>query len=261
MVYAVKKWSPYLIGRYFKIYIDHFSLKHMLDQRISTHMQQKWLSKMIGYDFKIHHRSGNENKAANALSRMNKSVEKATMMAISFPLVEWVEQLTQVWQQDMEIQRLIHEIQANPTSHSKYSWDHDLLKYKGTPRLGKNSSLKPILLKKAHPCVKGRHSSVKKTLERIGRVFIGRRCVKRLAYLWKNMRYVKEIRMKMFLISNCYNHYLSQVWTDISMDFIEGFVGIFLSLHLMQSTAECKKKKKKNRKISSMDLLESFKSK
>ena len=57
VVYAVQKWSPYLIGRHFKI-SDHLGLKHMLDQHISTPMQQKWLSKMIGYDFKIHHSSG-----------------------------------------------------------------------------------------------------------------------------------------------------------------------------------------------------------
>ena len=72
----------------------------------------------------------------------------------------------------MKIQILIQETQENPTSHSKYSWEHDLLKYKGRPWLGKNSSLKPILLKKAHAGVKGRHSSVKKTLERIVRVFL-----------------------------------------------------------------------------------------
>ena len=95
MVYEVKKWRPYLIGRHFKIYTDHFSLKYMLDQHISTPMQQKLLSKLIGYDFEIHHRSGKENKAADVLSRMNESVEKAIMMVISFPLVEWVEQLKQ----------------------------------------------------------------------------------------------------------------------------------------------------------------------
>ena len=37
---------------------------------------------------------------------MNESVEKAIMMAISFPLAEWVEELKQEWQQDVEIQRL-----------------------------------------------------------------------------------------------------------------------------------------------------------
>ena len=130
VVYAVPKWHPYLIGRHFKIYTDHFSLKYMLDQCISNPMQKKWLSKLIGNDFEIHHRSGKEDKAANALSRMNESVEKATMMAISFPFAESVEQLKQEWQQNVEIQRLIQEIQANPASHSKYSWEHDLLKYK-----------------------------------------------------------------------------------------------------------------------------------
>ena len=109
----------------------------MLDQRISTPMQEKWLSKLIGYDFEIHHRSGKENKPANALSRMNESVEKTTVMAIFFPLAEWLEQLKQEWQQDVEIQRLIQEIQADPASHSKYIWEHDLLKYKGRLWLGK----------------------------------------------------------------------------------------------------------------------------
>ena len=69
-------------------YNDRFSLKYMLDQRISTSMQQKWLSKLIGYDFEIHHRSMKENKVVDALSRMNEFVEKATIMVISFLLAE-----------------------------------------------------------------------------------------------------------------------------------------------------------------------------
>ena len=110
----------------------------MLDQRISTPMQQKWLSKLICYDFEVYHRSGKENKATYVLSRMNEFVEKAAMMTISFPLAEWVEQLKQEWQQHMEIQRLIQEMQVNPASHSKYSWEHDILKYKGRLWLVKN---------------------------------------------------------------------------------------------------------------------------
>ena len=143
----------------------------MLDQRISTPMQQKCLSKLIGYDFEVYHRSGKENKATYVLSRMNEFVEKAAMMTISFSLAEWVEQLKQEWQQHMEIQRLIQEMQVNPASHSKYSWEHDILKYKGRLWLVKNSNLKPILLKEAHVGVKGGHFCVKKTLERIKRVF------------------------------------------------------------------------------------------
>ena len=90
-----KKWRPYLMGRHFKIYTDHFSLKFMLDQLISNPMQQKWLSKLIDYDFEVHHRSGKEITTTDVLSRMNEFVEKVAMMTISFPLAEWVEQLKQ----------------------------------------------------------------------------------------------------------------------------------------------------------------------
>ncbi|RVX22659.1 Kinesin-like protein KIN-7E, chloroplastic [Vitis vinifera] len=86
------------------------SLKYMLEQCIFIPMQQKWSSKLIGSDFKIYFRSGKEDK---------------------------VEQLKQEWQEDVEIQKLIQEMQPNPTSHSKFSWEHEL---------------------------KGGHSGVKKTL-------------------------------------------------------------------------------------------------
>lgn len=58
VVFAVQKWRPYLLGKHFKVITDHFSLKYMLEQRISTPMQQKWLTKLIGYDFEIIFRSG-----------------------------------------------------------------------------------------------------------------------------------------------------------------------------------------------------------
>ena len=52
---------------------------------------------------------------------MDASSEKGTVMAISFLLADWVEQLKQEWQQDMEIQKLIQEIQSNPGFHSKFN--------------------------------------------------------------------------------------------------------------------------------------------
>lgn len=75
----------------------------MLEQHISILMQQKWLSKLIGYDFEICFRSGKENKVVDSLSIMNEPSKKAIMMAIPFPLTDWVEQLKQELQQDVEI--------------------------------------------------------------------------------------------------------------------------------------------------------------
>ena len=69
LVQAVKKWRPYLFGMPFVIKIDHQSLKHLLEQRIGTPMQQKWVTKLLGYSFIIEYKKGRENVVADALSR------------------------------------------------------------------------------------------------------------------------------------------------------------------------------------------------
>ena len=35
ILHALKKWRPYLMGRHFKVKIDHDSLKYFLEQRLS----------------------------------------------------------------------------------------------------------------------------------------------------------------------------------------------------------------------------------
>ena len=36
ILHALKKWRPYLMGRHFKVKTDHDSLKHFLEQRLSS---------------------------------------------------------------------------------------------------------------------------------------------------------------------------------------------------------------------------------
>ena len=71
ILHALKKWRPYLMGRHFKVKTDHDSLKHFLEQRLSLEEQQKWVTKMLGYDFEIIYRKGKLNVVADALSRNN----------------------------------------------------------------------------------------------------------------------------------------------------------------------------------------------
>jgi hypothetical protein len=54
---------------YFVIKTDQQSLKHILEQRVGTPMQQKWISKLLGYNFVVEYKQGKENKVADALSR------------------------------------------------------------------------------------------------------------------------------------------------------------------------------------------------
>ncbi|GKE44118.1 putative mitochondrial protein, partial [Tanacetum coccineum] len=66
---ALDKWRGYLLDRHFKI--NHFSLKYLLNQRITTPFQTKWLPKLLGFDYEICYNKGTENIVADALSRVN----------------------------------------------------------------------------------------------------------------------------------------------------------------------------------------------
>ena len=58
LVQAVRHWRPYLWGRRFVVRTDHYALKFLLDQRLSTLPQHQWVSKLFGYDFAVEFRPG-----------------------------------------------------------------------------------------------------------------------------------------------------------------------------------------------------------
>ena len=70
------------MGRHFKAKRDHDSLKNFLEQILSSKEQQKWVAKMLGYEFEIIYQKGKQNVVEDALSRKGKDVE-AFLCAIS----------------------------------------------------------------------------------------------------------------------------------------------------------------------------------
>ena len=86
IVKAIHKWRIYLLSRKFLISTDHHSLKYLLEQWITTPDQQKWIVKLMGFDYEIEYKQGNENKAADALSRLPRD-----LLAVSCPKHAWVD--------------------------------------------------------------------------------------------------------------------------------------------------------------------------
>jgi hypothetical protein len=70
---AIRTWRPYLLGKKFFIQMDQRSLKYLLEQRIGTPEQQRWVAKLLGYDYEIIYHPGRDNSAADALSRVSGS--------------------------------------------------------------------------------------------------------------------------------------------------------------------------------------------
>ena len=70
IVFAMKKWRPYILGKHFVVRTDQRSLRFLLEQREVETEYQKWLLKLMPYNFSIQYKPGSSNSAADALSRM-----------------------------------------------------------------------------------------------------------------------------------------------------------------------------------------------
>jgi len=68
IIEVMKKWRHYLIGTHFKIITDQQSLKGLLTNACHTPEQQKWVTKLLGYNFDIIYRPGRHNQAVDFLS-------------------------------------------------------------------------------------------------------------------------------------------------------------------------------------------------
>lgn len=58
IIEAIGKWRQYLIGRNFVVRTDHKSIKELLLQPIHTPEQQKYIRKLLGYEFRIEYKPG-----------------------------------------------------------------------------------------------------------------------------------------------------------------------------------------------------------
>ncbi|KAF7119456.1 hypothetical protein RHSIM_Rhsim13G0234900 [Rhododendron simsii] len=223
VVYAVKKWGHYLLGRHFIIRTDHFSLKYLLDQKISTTMQQKWLTQLLGYDYEIMFKAGQDNKVADALSRYGIR-EEGNLLALSVVQTDWLNSLKLGWQTDPALKAIIEELSNDPTSNEGYNLSQGVLTYKGRLVVNSDAQLRAFIMQEIHATPLGGHSGTEKTYRRAKRSFY-----------WKGMR--KELFAFVANCDTCQRNktetvavpgllqplpILERVWTDISMDFVEG---------------------------------------
>ncbi|KAL4346612.1 hypothetical protein GQ457_17G009440 [Hibiscus cannabinus] len=162
---AVKKWSPYLLGRHFKIKTDHQSLKFLTDQQAITTAQQKWVVKMLGYDFEVMYRSGSQNRVADVLSR-NPSFGGCQAMVVSAVTSELFNKISDTWKTDPKLQKKITEILNGNSASAKYSWDGRSLRRKGKLVVGNDIEVRKELLNFFHSSVIGGHFGAKATIKR-----------------------------------------------------------------------------------------------
>lgn len=164
LIKAVRHWNSYFWGQYFIVRTDHYSLKYLLEQRIATPSQQRWVCKLLGYNFGIEYKPGHSNIVADALSRR---IETAACHAISCRHWDLLAEIRTEQHGSEEVQLLINKVQESASSQS---WDvqDGLLLYKGRIFLPKLSPLIDRIISSIHNSC---HEGYQKTLYRLNREF------------------------------------------------------------------------------------------
>lgn len=120
------------------------ALKHLLEQKVGTPFQQRWITKLLGFDFHVEYRSGKGNKEANALSRRSgqegddklANYIQGEIHALSIINVSWWEALHQAYNQDPQLSQLLEQHQAGALDTLKWQYRGGFLFYKGKLHLG-----------------------------------------------------------------------------------------------------------------------------
>jgi hypothetical protein len=70
VVWAIEYFHKFLVGRKFIVITDHAPLKSLMKGKVPKGRRARWMMELQQYNFEIVHRSGKENKNADALSRL-----------------------------------------------------------------------------------------------------------------------------------------------------------------------------------------------
>ncbi|XP_019197771.1 PREDICTED: uncharacterized protein LOC109191615 [Ipomoea nil] len=146
---AVDKWRPYLLVRHFVIKTDHHSLQFLLGQKITSTLQQKGLTKLLGLDYTIQYKKGTDNIAADALSRRDVSSE-VEYNAISAVQPLWMEEISKSYDGDVWATENLTSALIVPVNDPRISVSGGMIRYKDRLYVGSSGSLRRDLMLKLH---------------------------------------------------------------------------------------------------------------
>lgn len=108
---TVRRWHARLVGRHFKTRIDHQSLSVLSDQVDINPFQQRWVVKMLRYDYEVIYRKGINNRVADAISRQHLVQGQLLQLSGSSAISSVLLRVQQSYQDDEKIGKILKGFQ------------------------------------------------------------------------------------------------------------------------------------------------------
>jgi hypothetical protein len=232
---AVKHWRPYLWGRSFIVKTDHYSLKFLLDQHLSTIPRHRWISKLMEFDFVVEYKPGKSNIVADALSR--RDADEAEAHAFSTPSFDFWNELRAQLRDHPDYQSTLADVEAGRKG-SDWPVTDDFVTKARRVFIPASTSVVPHLLERAHTAG---HEGVQRTLHRLRNDF----------HILGAKALVQEfVRDYAVCQQNKTSHLQPAgllkplpvpiiVWSDLAMDFIEGLPRVNNKTMILTTSIGC----------------------
>ncbi|MCH80066.1 hypothetical protein A2U01_0000828 [Trifolium medium] len=169
--------------------------RELMAIKIMGEEQQKWISKLIGYDFEVKYKPGKENSAADALSRQMQYNSITTFQC------EFWEGLEEEILQDEKLKIIVQELIHNPISQQGYQLKEGRLFHEGRVVIPRNSPRIAWILHEFHDTAAGGHSGFLRTYKKIAGI---------VQWTLNPGGLLQPLPVP------------QHIWSDISMDFIGG---------------------------------------
>lgn len=152
------------MGRHFIIKTDQHAIKYFLNQELSTVAQQKWLSRLLGFDYSIMYNKGKNNVVADPLSRLHgqsgsetELIEHGELAGVSLVIPKWKEDIVKSLENDDEATDILTRLAINLTSEPGLSIADGDLRRDGKLYVGASHGIRKEIIQILHNAWEGGH--------------------------------------------------------------------------------------------------------
>lgn len=130
-------------------------------------MQQKWLMKLLGFDYKTLYKRGPDNVVADPLSRIHEQPQLGTSAAISILVSQWKEDALHSWNQDPYF---VDVLAIYPKQLLIIALQEGDLRFKGLFVVGQMGDIRRQIIRNLHSGAEGGHSDRQTIIKRINSI-------------------------------------------------------------------------------------------
>ncbi|KAI0511898.1 hypothetical protein KFK09_012532 [Dendrobium nobile] len=215
VVRALKQWEQYLLHQDFVLHSDHKALQYINTQKALNRMHARWILYLQRFTFVLKHKSGSQNRVADALSR------QSTLLIQLNTELTGLQCLKDLYADDKDFMKIWAECLEQPAV-GEFSIRHGFL-FKQNALCVPDSSWRQQLIRELHCGGLAAHVGRDKTVEQL-----------QFRFFWPHLR--RDVSKFIERCSVCQSYkgsgqntglYMplpvpNTIWEDLSLDFVLG---------------------------------------